>query len=80
MMLIERTLPVDAPAQDRLQAAERQIRRLTRLTNESLNVSRITAGRMTLEREPTDLGASVHEVAARLSDEISRPEAIWNLR
>jgi signal transduction histidine kinase len=61
-----------APLRERLRAAERQILRLTRLTDDLLDVSRITAGRMTLEREPTDLGALVHEVVSRFSEEISR--------
>lgn len=72
LALIQRTLPRDTPVHDRLQAAERQIQRLTRLTDELLNVARITAGRMTLEREPTDLGELVHAVAARLADELAR--------
>lgn len=65
-------VPDDGPARGRLRAAERQIQRLTRLTDDLLNVARITAGRMTLEREPLDLGTEVSEVAARFSDEISR--------
>jgi signal transduction histidine kinase len=70
--LATRMLADDDPALDRLQVAERQILRLTRLTDELLDVSRITAGLMTLEREPTELGALVREVVARFADEINR--------
>ncbi|HYD49910.1 MAG TPA: GAF domain-containing sensor histidine kinase [Terriglobales bacterium] len=62
----------DKAVTDRLHAAERQALRLARLTNELLDASRITEGRMRLEREPTDLAALVREVAERLTDEAQR--------
>ncbi len=55
---------------ERLSMTQRQISRLTRLTNELLDVSRITGGRLSLERERFDLSQVVREVAGRFSDEM----------
>lgn len=45
-----------------------QVERLARLTDELLDVSRITAGQLTLEPEETDLGRLVAEVVDRMKD------------
>jgi signal transduction histidine kinase len=45
-----------------LKNANSQVERLTRLVNELLDVSRITAGRLTLRREPVDLRSVVQSV------------------
>jgi signal transduction histidine kinase len=42
--------------------------RLTRLVDELLDVSRITSGRLRLQREAVDLGGLVDEMTARLAD------------
>jgi PAS domain S-box-containing protein len=46
--------------------------RLGRLVDELLDVSRITAGRLVLEREPVDLAAVAREVVLRSADELAR--------
>lgn len=56
----------------KLEMAFKQIERLTRLIEELMDVSRITAGRLRLQREHTDLGAVVRDVVARLGEEASR--------
>jgi PAS domain S-box-containing protein len=56
----------------KLQVANRQIERLTRLIGELMDVSRITAGRLRLELEEIDLAAVVREVVLRLGEEASR--------
>jgi PAS domain S-box-containing protein len=56
----------------KLELAARQIERLTKLIAELLDVSRITAGRLRLELEDTDLSAVVRDVAGRLGDEAAR--------
>jgi signal transduction histidine kinase len=54
---------------ERLRVVDRQAGRLARLADMLLDVSRITAGRLELAREPGDLAAAVREVVARLEDE-----------
>jgi signal transduction histidine kinase len=51
---------------------ERQIERLTRLVQELLEVSRIQAGRLNLERERIDLVAVVHEVVQRFEADLNQ--------
>lgn len=55
-----------------IESGSRQGQRLTRLVNELLDLSRITAGRLQLEREPIDLLALVHEVVERMKPEIAQ--------
>ena len=50
----------------------RQTRKLARLVEELLGVSRIVAGRLHLEREELDLAAVVRDVAARMEEELTR--------
>jgi PAS domain S-box-containing protein len=52
------------------QSAQRQIRRLTRLSDSLLDVARIRAGRIELKREPLDLALLVREVVARVEDDL----------
>ncbi len=54
---------------DRLRIIDRQAGRLGRLSDMLLDVSRITAGRLDLAREPGDLAALVREVVSRHEDE-----------
>src|SRR5262249_14228203 len=44
-----------------------------------MDVSRITAGRLRLEREEVDLAAIVHDVALRLGDEAMKVESSLNV-
>ena len=65
----------DAPPgflQHALESAERQTRRLGRLVDALLDVTRVQAGRLELERGPTDLGAIVREVMALLAADARR--------
>lgn len=57
-----------------IQKAQRQVERLTRLITELLDVSRITAGRMSLELEDTDLAQLAREVIARFEETSSGSE------
>jgi PAS domain S-box-containing protein len=54
--------------------ARRQVDRLARLISELLDVSRIDAGRLELDREAVDLGELVREVVVRFADELERSE------
>ncbi|MDQ3264939.1 MAG: CHASE domain-containing protein [Myxococcota bacterium] len=53
------------------QVMERQLRRLGRLVDSLLDVSRISAGRLRLDLDELDLAATAREVVASLSDELT---------
>ncbi|MBZ4416866.1 PAS domain-containing sensor histidine kinase [Myxococcus sp. RHST-1-4] len=53
-------------------AVQRQLSRLSSLVRELLDVSRITAGRLRLEREELDLAALAREMVPRFSEDLSR--------
>jgi PAS domain S-box-containing protein len=56
---------------DRLTIVADQSKRLTRLINDLLDISRISAGRLELECAPTDLAALTHHVADQFRDELA---------
>jgi signal transduction histidine kinase len=56
----------------RLERMVRQTGRLTALVNSLLDVSRLSSGRLELQRTEVELGELVHEVAERLSPEAAR--------
>lgn len=61
-----------AAASDRLAAIDKQVIRLTKLINDLLDLSRITDGRIELDREPADLATIVRDVVARHEEEARR--------
>lgn len=69
---IGRNAELLAPVRTRLVNAQRQVGRVTKLVAQLLDVSRITAGRLAIEREPFDLAGLVHEVVDRLEQERER--------
>jgi PAS domain S-box-containing protein len=64
----------------KLEAIDRQVDRLTKLINNLLDVSRITAGRIDLELDDVDLAALVREIADRAREELSRAGCPLTLR
>jgi signal transduction histidine kinase len=63
-----------------IEVALRQSGRLTRLIDELLDVSRITSGRLTLEREEVDLSQLIAEVEDRLRQMVERGGSSVELR
>ncbi len=59
--------PALAPSLD---IAEKQVKRLTILVSNLLDISRITSGRLQLQYEPVDLSALAEEVVARFQPEL----------
>src|SRR6185312_14379558 len=57
---------------EKLEAASRQVARLGRLVTELLDVSRISGGRVRIEKDTFDLAGLVDEVIARMKDEADR--------
>jgi PAS domain S-box-containing protein len=68
-----RQLPLDETRRaQKISAAERQTRRLGRLVDELLDVSRIVHGKLQLQRDHVDLAAVLLEATARLEEEFQR--------
>jgi signal transduction histidine kinase len=65
---------------EKLDAASRQVSRLAKLVSELLDVSRISGGRLRIERERFDLAALVDEIAARMSEEAERAGSHFSVR
>ncbi|MGC4119701.1 MAG: GAF domain-containing protein [Myxococcales bacterium] len=63
-----------------LAIAERQVKRLNRLVQELLHVSRIQAGRWPLHLEEVDLAGVVAEVAERFEAELARARCALSVR
>jgi signal transduction histidine kinase len=55
-----------------LEATRRMVARLAKLIQELLDISRISSGRIQLEREPLDLGVLVREGVARFEQQIAQ--------
>jgi signal transduction histidine kinase len=65
---------------EKLEAASRQITRLAKLVSELLDVSRISGGRLHLERESLELREIVCEVVSRVSEEAERAGSPLSVR
>jgi PAS domain S-box-containing protein len=72
--------PSAAQCAHKLEAIDRQVDRLTKLINNLLDVSRITAGRIDLELDDVDLTALVRDIAERARDELARAGCPFTLR
>ncbi len=60
---------------ERIEKAQKQVERLVRLTDDLLDIGRISSGRLELRPEPMDLTAMVREVAERLDESVRRSGA-----
>ncbi|MBV9279813.1 MAG: PAS domain S-box protein, partial [Chloroflexi bacterium] len=74
--MLQRSVARDVPdpsAQERMrramEGAERQVKRLAGLTEQLLDVTRLGAGRLELDREEMDLSSLARDVAARFEDQ-----------
>jgi PAS domain S-box-containing protein len=65
----ERNASVMTRLGDKLAASEKQVKRLARLVDGLFDMSRIVAGKLTLEPETTDLVCVVDEVVSRFEEE-----------
>ncbi|HZI09363.1 MAG TPA: ATP-binding protein [Myxococcus sp.] len=61
----------DTRAREGMEGAEAETQRLVRLVHNLLDLSRLSAGRMALEREPVNLAELAREVVARHADHAS---------
>ncbi|HYQ80265.1 MAG TPA: HAMP domain-containing sensor histidine kinase, partial [Anaeromyxobacteraceae bacterium] len=64
--------PLPRPLVDKVEALERQTRRLTLLVNELLDVSRMRLGRLELHLEEVDLAELAREAVRQLEGELRR--------
>jgi PAS domain S-box-containing protein len=72
--------PEDAETAQRLEKAQRQLHKLSRMMDELLDVSRLAEGRLRLELRDVDLVQVVREVLERLQEEASRTGSRLELR
>ncbi|MBJ6760582.1 GAF domain-containing protein [Myxococcaceae bacterium JPH2] len=73
-----KTLPVERVAET-LEVVQRQVRRLTSLVDNLLDVSRITAGRLRLELEEMDLASVAAEILYRFAPSAAQHETTLEL-
>jgi signal transduction histidine kinase len=66
------SVPPSEALSSKVLAVQRQLSRLSSLVRELLDVSRITAGRLRLEREELDLAALAREMVPRFSEDLAR--------
>jgi PAS domain S-box-containing protein len=66
--LARRLAEADEPTSRAVQSLRRQIDRLTKLTEDLLQVGKIRAGKLVPEREPTDLARLAQEIVDRFRD------------
>ncbi len=62
-----------------VEVSDRQIGRLSRLIDDLLDISRISNGKLSLNREEFDLIALIRDVAERFSDQLARAECSLEL-
>ncbi|HVK65166.1 MAG TPA: GAF domain-containing sensor histidine kinase, partial [Polyangium sp.] len=67
------------PLPSSLTRVERQVKKLARLIEELLDVTRITTGRLHLQIEDVDLLAVVRDVTERFTEDFSRAACPWTL-
>jgi two-component system, NarL family, sensor histidine kinase FusK len=64
----------------RFSSIDRQVARITRLVDNLLDVSRITAGKLQLEYDDVDLTAAVRDIVSRFEEELRRAGRSLSLR
>jgi K+-sensing histidine kinase KdpD len=69
-------LGLDARTSDRIRTIETQARRLGHLVSQLLDVSRVQAGRLMLDRRPTDVAELTRSVVAHLREEDESPQIV----
>lgn len=65
---------------ERLQMMDRSVGRLSRLIDDLLDVSRISAGKLELQPEPVDIYDVVEEVATRAHDELLKTRSVLTVK
>jgi PAS domain S-box-containing protein len=72
--LLSRTVNGDHRARFAIDTIKRQTRQLTRLVDDLLDVSRITRGRIVLQRQPIDLAAAIGQAVETVEPQLSEKE------
>jgi signal transduction histidine kinase len=76
LQLLQRAAHQDAglpaPVEQRVESLERQVKRISLLVNELLDVSRMRLGKVELRREPLDLAEVAREAAVQASGDLAR--------
>jgi signal transduction histidine kinase/CheY-like chemotaxis protein len=72
VQLVERTMPPAPEVERPLTIVDRQVRHLTQLIDDLLDVSRVTTGKVVLQRRLLDLRSVLQQTIAQLEPEIAR--------
>jgi signal transduction histidine kinase len=78
--VLSRTLPEGTPHRQTVEMSDRQVRRLTRLVDDLLDVSRITQGKIALHREPVSIADAVGDAADAVRPSIEQRQQRLVLR
>jgi signal transduction histidine kinase/DNA-binding response OmpR family regulator len=68
--ILARLFPRDSRAQSVMDMIKRQVKQLTRLVDDLLDVSRITQGRIQLQRRPIDLSSVIAQAAETIEPQL----------
>jgi signal transduction histidine kinase len=80
MSVLSRTLPEGTAQRRAVEMSDRQVRRLTRLVDDLLDVSRITQGKIALHREPVSIAEAVADAVESVRPAIEQRRQRLGLR
>jgi signal transduction histidine kinase len=80
MGVLSRTLPAGTSQRQAVEMSDRQVRRLTRLVDDLLDVSRISQGKIALHREPVSIAAAVADAVEAVRPAIEERRQRLSLR
>jgi PAS domain S-box-containing protein len=78
--LLERLVPAGTTARTAVEMSDRQVRHMTRLVNDLLDVSRITQGKIELRREPVVVASAVRDAVDAIGPTVAQRDQRLTVR